>query len=320
MTDESWRSRLAVPAVCAPMFLVSGPDLVREACKAGVMGVLPRQNARTLETFDQWLGEIRAGLAADEIARPGVVHGPLAVNLTGRVPAGDVPAHLEICARHDVEIVVSAAGDPTELTKRVHGWGGQVFHDVTTWRHAEKAIAAGVDGLVCIGSGGGGHAGTVSHLIMVPRLRAIFDGTIIMAGAVAHGAAIRAAEVLGADLAYVGTRFIASAESMAPPKYKQMLVDATSDDLVFTRLGGGGPARWLSPSASALGLALDAESVTQAPDGVRPWKDVWSAGQGVDLIGDIAPVAVLVDRLRVEYDAAARVPVHGGRLAASAST
>jgi len=308
---------MAVPAVCAPMFLVSGPDLVREACKAGVMGVLPRQNARTLETFDQWLGDIRAGLAADEVAHPGAVHGPLAVNLTGRVPPEDIPAHLEICARHGVEIIVSAAGDPTELTEHVHAWGGQVFHDVTTWRHAEKAIAAGVDGLVCIGSGGGGHAGTVSHLIMVPRLRAIFDGTIIMAGAVAHGAAIRAAEVLGADLAYVGTRFIASVESMAPPEYKQMLIDATSDDLVFTQLGGGGPARWLRPSASALGLDLNAAIVARTPDGVRPWKDVWSAGQGVDLIEDIAPVADLVDRLRGEYEAAAGVPVRATSRAAS---
>ncbi|MBY6679290.1 nitronate monooxygenase [Rhodococcus sp. BP-332] len=291
------------------MFLVSGPDLVREACKAGLMGVLPRQNARSLERFDQWLGDIRAGLAADEAARPGVVHGPLAVNLTGRVSPDDIPANLEICARHGVEIVVSAAGDPTELTKRVHEWGGQVFHDVTTWRHAEKAIAAGVDGLVCIGSGGGGHAGTVSHLILVPRLRAIFDGTIVMAGAVAHGAAIRAAEVLGADLSYVGTRFIASEESLAPPEYKRMLVEATSDDLVFTPFGGGGPARWLRPSAAALGLDLDGELAARTRDGVRPWKDVWSAGQGVDLIEDVAPVAVLVDRLRVEYDAASAVPV-----------
>lgn len=316
MIDQSWRDRLSLPAVCAPMFLVSGPDLVREACRAGLMGVLPRQNARTLDAFDQWLGDIRAGLAADEAARPGVVHGPLAVNLTGRVPPEDIPAHLEVCARHEVEIVVSAAGDPTELTKRVHAWGGQVFHDVTTWRHAEKAIAAGVDGLVCIGSGGGGHAGTVSHLVMVPRLRAIFDGTIIMAGAVAHGAAIRAAEVLGADLAYVGTRFIASVESMAPPEYKQMLVDATSDDLVFSRIGAGGPAQWLRPSAAALDLDLDA-GVPRAPEGVRPWKNVWSGGQGVDLIEDVAPVAELVDRLRAEYDGAARIPAHRSRHATS---
>src|SRR6516165_194464 len=199
--DPALRARLRLPAVCAPMFLVSGPDLVREACRAGLIGGLPRQNARTLEQFTQWLSDIRAALDADLARDPGARIGPVAANLATRMAPEDLAAHLDVCRRYGVDIIISAVGNPTELVKRVHDWGGVVIHDVTSLRFAEKAIAAGADGLTCIGAGGGGHSGTVSHLALIPRIRAMYEGVIVMAGAVSSGAVIRAAEVLGADLA-----------------------------------------------------------------------------------------------------------------------
>lgn len=308
--------RLTLPAICAPMFLVSGPELVSAACRAGLIGALPRQNARSLEDFAEWLRTIRSSLDAYQSEHPDAVVGPLAANITGRVPADEIPAHLEVCARYGVDIIISAAHDPTELTKRVHDRGGWIYHDVTTWRHAEKAIAAGVDGLICIGVGGGGHSGVLSPLVMIPRLRAMFDGVIVMAGAVAHGAAIRAAEVLGADLAYVGTRFIATEESLAPAAYKQMLVECSSDDLMFTGAPSTVMANWLLPSAAEKGIDTTewqphSSRRVPLPENTRVWRDIWSAGQGVDLITDVPSAAEVVRRLRDEYAAACDRPALG---------
>jgi len=313
--DPAIRARLRLPAVCAPMFLVSGPDLVREACRAGLIGGLPRQNARTLEQFTQWLSDIRAALDEDLARDPGARIGPFAANLATRMAPDDLAAHLDVCHRYGVDIIISAVGNPAELVKRVHDWGGVVFHDVTSLRFAEKAIEAGADGLTCIGAGGGGHSGTVSHLALIPKVRAIFDGTIILAGAVSTGAAIRAAEVLGADLAYLGTRFIATQESLAAPAYKELLVSQTSADLRYTGAISGVPANWLTESMRSLGLDPDHLPVPAGamrhdhlPEGVRPWKNLWSAGQGIDLINDIPTVAELVRRLRQEYADACAVP------------
>jgi nitronate monooxygenase len=308
------RARLRLPAVCAPMFLVTGPDLVREACRAGIIGGLPRQNARTLEQFTEWLAAIRRALdetaACDACARIG----PVAVNLATRLSADELAANLDVCRRYGADIIISATGDPTELVKRVHDWGGSVFHDVTSLRFAEKAIAAGADGLTCIGAGGGGHSGTISHLALIPRVRAMFDGTIVLAGAVSNGAAIRAAELLGADLAYLGTRFIATQESAAAPEYKQLLLSQSSADLRYTPAISGVPGNWLAESMRSAGLDPDNLPVPAGrtrhdhlPSGVRPWKNLFSAGQGIDLIDDIPTVAELVRRLRQEYvDACAR--------------
>lgn len=313
--DPALRARLRLPAVCAPMFLVTGPDLVREACRAGLIGGLPRQNARTLEQFTQWLADIRAALDDDAGRDPGARIGPVAVNLATRLPADVLAANLEVCRRYGVDIIISAAGNPAELIKRVHDWGGTVFHDVTSLRFAEKAIAAGTDGLTCIGAGGGGHSGTVSHLSLIPKVRAVFDGTIVLAGAVSSGAAIRAAEMLGADLAYLGTRFAATRESMAPPAYKDLLVSQTSAGLRYTGDVVGVPANWMAQSMRDIGLDPDNLPAPSGPmrhdhlpEGVRPWKNLWSAGQGIDLISDIPPVAELVRRLRQEYVDACAVP------------
>lgn len=309
------RARLTLPAVCAPMFLVSGPALVREACKAGLMGALPRQNARSLEAFDGWLGEIRRDLDAYAAARPAARIGPIAVNLATRMADDELRRNLEVCRRHGVEIIISAAGDPTELIARVHDIGGMVFHDVVNLRFAEKAIAAGADGLTCIGAGGGGHAGTISPLALIPKVRAMFAGTLLMAGAIGNGAAIRAAEVLGADLAYVGTRFIATQEAAAAAAYKELLVAETSRGLRFTDAVGGAPASWILESLRRVGLDPDdlpppgrPFTYDHLPDDARPWRDFWSAGQAIDLIEDVPTVAELCARLRREYVAACAEP------------
>ena len=313
--DPQLRAQLTLPAFCAPMFLVSGPELVREACKAGLVGGLPRQNARSFEKFQQWLSDIRVDLDEYAECHPGARIGPLAVNLATRMEPELLGQHLEACGQAGVQIIVSATGDPTELVKRVHDWGGKVFHDVTSLAHAEKAISAGADGLTCIGAGGGGHSGTISHLALIPKVRAMFGGTIVLAGAVSNGAAIRAAELLGADLAYLGTRFIATQESRARPEYKQLLVTQRSTDLAFTGALSGVPANWLVASMRSAGLDPDDLPVPQGkmrhdhlPEGVRPWVNVWSAGQGIDLIEDLPTVAKLVSRLREEYVAACALP------------
>jgi nitronate monooxygenase len=314
--DEKVRSCLTLPAICAPMFLVTGPALVREACKAGVIGGLPRQNARSLEVFESWLAEITEALAAHQRGQPNARIAPIAVNFPTRMPPQDLAANLAVCAKYGVEIIITVGGDPTEIVRRVHDFGGKVFHDVTSLRFAEKAIAAGADGLTCIGAGGGGHSGTISHLAMIPRIRAIYDGTIVMAGAVSSGAVIRAAEMLGADLAYLGTRFIATRESDAPEAYKQLLVSQTSADLMYTGDIAGVPANWMVESIRRVGLDPDdlpkplgrGMRHDHLPESVVPWKNLWSAGQGVDLIEDIPTVAELVRRLRSEYVAACEAP------------
>jgi nitronate monooxygenase len=296
------------------MFRVSSPALVREACKGGLVGALPRQNARDLETFDAWLGQVGEALNVHAGENPDARIGPVAVNLS-RLPDDQITDHLAVCRKHGVEIIISAMGDPTELIRRVHGWGGKVFHDVTNMRFVEKAIAAKADGLTCIGSGGGGHSGQISHLAFIPRVRAMFDGTIVLAGCVGTGAAIRAAEILGADLAYLGTRFIATEESNAPDEYKQMLVSSSARDLIFTAKVAGTAANWLRPSLELYGLDPDnlpdpapGERRPELPEGARPWATLWSAGQGIELIDDIPPAAELILRLRREYVAACQVP------------
>jgi nitronate monooxygenase len=314
--DPAIRQNLLLPAICAPMFLVSGPDLVREACKAGIAGALPRQNARSLEQFEGWLAAIRMALDVHRAENPHARIGPVAVNLATRFNEDELQEHLAICRRYGVEIIISATGDPSELVKRVHDWGGKVFHDAVSLRFAEKAVQAGVDGINCIGAGGGGHSGTATHLALIPRVREIFDGTIVLGGAVSNGATIRAAEVLGADLAYLGTRFIATQESAVDDAYKAMLVADSSKDLMYTAKVAGVAANWMKSSMARVGLDPDnlPEPVgtgmrhNHLPADVKPWKNLWSAGQGIDLIHDIPSVARLVRRLRAEYAQACKLP------------
>jgi nitronate monooxygenase len=309
-----FRRNLLLPAICAPMFLASTPTLVGAACKAGIMAGLPRGNFRSFEEFAAALTALRADLDAHRAAT-GATIGPLGVNLPTAMDAAETRQHLDICRANGVELIISATGNPTELIRRVHDFGSRIFCDAISMRFAEKAIAAGADGIVAIGAGGGGHSGAVSHLALIPRLRAIFGGTIVMAGCIGTGAAIRAAEILGADLAYLGTRFIATQESGVPQAYKDMLVSGTATDLAYTPALGGVACNWLLESLRQNGIDLATlpkpsgkMRYDHLPEGVRPWRDVWSAGQGIELISDIPTVADLVHRLRRDYVAACELP------------
>lgn len=308
------RQSLTLPVICAPMYLVSGPRLVTEACKAGIVGALPVANAQGFERLEAWLLEIRDAL--DRHAATGARVGPLALNLGTRYDDAELARHFALFRRAGVRLIISVGGDPTTLIARAHEAGFLVFHDITSLRFAEKAMRAGADGLICIGAGGGGHSGTISHLSLLRALRGRFDGGLVLAGAVSDGATVRAAEILGADFAYMGTRFIATQESDAPETYKALLVSQSAADLRYTGKITGVPANWLLASLREAGIDLDAlpelepgkRQYDHLPAHARPWKNLWSAGQGIDLIDDIPPVAELVRRLRREYVVACRAP------------
>jgi nitronate monooxygenase len=315
------RDRLVLPAFAAPMFLVSGTDLAIACCQAGIIGSLTRNHCRDLAEMEQQLRTVTEAVARFGDANPDSIIGPLAMNISPTFSQEEFRAHLDACRRHGVRIIVTSVGDPTLNAPLVQEYGMLHFHDATTIRFAEKAAAAGADGIVCIGAGGGGHAGTISHLAFIPRVRAMFDGIVVMAGAVSTGAVIRAAEVLGADLAYIGTRMIATRESAAPDAYKAMLLEGDVTDVIYTKGVNGLPASWLKASLRSIGLDPDnlfipqGRSTDHLPPGKTPWRDIWSGGQGIGLVHDIPGVAELVSRLRTEYLAACSLPdMAGGAL------
>ncbi|MBY0508684.1 MAG: nitronate monooxygenase family protein [Rhodospirillaceae bacterium] len=304
---DIFRGRLTVPVVGAPMFLVSHPELVIAQCQAGIAGSFPTLNARPLEVLDQWLKRITDTLAASPKAAP------FGVNLVVHKANTRLAEDFALTEKYKVPFVVTSVGEPGDLVKRVHGYGGIVFHDVTTVRHAKKAIAAGVDGLILVCAGAGGHAGTASPFALVEEVRKIFKGVIILAGAISTGAHVKAAQAIGADLAYMGTRMIATQEATADAGYKQMIVDSSAADIVYTPHFSGVPASYLRGSIVAAGLDPDkvlgpregaSLGLEEKDDkGPKAWRDIWSAGQGVGAIGDIPSVADLVARLKAEYDA-----------------
>jgi nitronate monooxygenase len=308
------RCRLTLPAVAAPMFLCSGVALAAETCKAGLIGSLTRNHCRDMEELQTQLSAVAEQLGRFRELNPERRIGPLAVNISTNFGSDEMRAHLALCKRFGASIVITSVGDPTAMVPLVHEAGLLHFHDATSLRFAEKAIAARVDGIVAIGAGGGGHSGTISHLAFIPQIRAMFDGTVILAGAVSNGATIRAAEILGADLVYLGTRFIATRESSAPDAYKAMLVEGTSADVSYTNAINGIPASWLKASIRSIGLDPEnppkpvGRSTDHLPAGIKPWRDIWSAGQGIGLIHDIPTVAELVRRLQAEYAAACSIP------------
>ncbi len=301
------RDSLSLPVICAPMFLCSGVDLAVESCKAGIIGTLTRNNCRDLAELEVQLKAVTERLAVYTDTGLARQAGPLAVNIEPKYSEDETREHIELCRRYGVKIIISSVGNPAGIAPPIRDAGILHFHDATTVRFAEKAIAAGVDGIIAIGAGGGGHSGTISHLVLIPQIRRLFEGTIVMAGAVSNGAAIRAGEILGADLAYLGTRFIATRESLAPEPYKQMLVDATAADVIYSRGVNGLPASWMKESIRAAGLDPDrlpipeGRSTDHLPAGKTPWRDIWSGGQGVQLIHDIPAVAELVRQLQSEY-------------------
>lgn len=311
---QAIRDRLTLPAVAAPMFLCSGVELAAAACKAGIVGSLTRNHCRDIEELEAQLGRVRERVERFHDLNPACKIGPLAVNISTHITGDDMRAHLAVCRSYGAQIVITSVGDPTATVPLVKEAGLLHYHDATSLRFAEKAIAAGVDGIVAIGAGGGGHSGTISHLAFIPQVRAMFDGTVVLAGAVTNGAAIRAAEILGADLAYLGTRFIATREAAVPEAYKAMLVTGTAADVIYTDAINGVPAMWLKASIRSVGLDLERlprpqkRGTDHLPSGITPWRNVWSAGQGIGLIHDVPGVAELVRRLQSEYVAACSIP------------
>ena len=311
-----------LPVIAAPMFLVSMPELVVACCRAGIIGTFPALNHRTTAGFEAWLGDIEAALTAARAADPAAIVSPYGVNLIVHRTNPRVQADLEAIVRHRVPLVITSLGAVKEVVDAVHSYGGQVFHDVTNVRHARKAIGAGVDGLILVCAGAGGHAGVLSPFALLPEIRQIFAGTIALAGCISDGASVASALALGADYAYMGTRFIATRESAAEAPFKQMVLDTVADDIVYTAAISGIPASFMGPSLLRAGLdpkalpkekkeiALGEELNTES----KAWKDIWSAGQGVGGIHDVPTVAELVDRLYSEAVAASdqlRVAVAG---------
>ena len=301
---------LRLPAIGAPLFIISNPDLVLAQCKAGIVGSFPALNARPPELLDEWLSRITSELAAYQAANPQATVAPFAVNQIVHSSNDRLQRDMDLCVKHRVPILITSLRAPDAVVEAAHGYGGLVFHDVTNIRHAQRALAAGVDGLILVCAGAGGHAGRLSPFALVPEVRAFYDGTIILSGAIAGGGAILAAQAIGADLAYIGTRFIASVEANAPAAYKQMILASRGEDIVYSSLFTGVHGNYLRGSIVNAGLDPDAlpESDKDAMDfgsgRTKAWRDIWGAGQGVGQIDEVLPAAEIVDRLEREYRAA----------------
>ena len=313
MTNSAVPWPLRLPVVAAPMFLISGPELVLAACRAGIVGAFPTPNARPIEVLEQWMRRITEGLARARDEQPPDTIGPWCANVVTHSSNTRLKDDLALIAAYRPPLVVTALGSPRPVIEVVHGYGGRVVADVINLPLARKAAAAGADGLACVCAGAGGHTGHLSPFAFVSAVREFFDGLVIVGGAVSDGWGVAGAIACGADLVYMGTRFIPTTESQAAPAYKQMLVDCTADDLLVSAGLTGTPASWLKPSLRANGL--DPEHMPAAPtrsyDSNQPiatkkWMDVWAAGQGVGSIKAVEPTAAVVERLAAEYAAARR--------------
>ena len=307
------KGNLALPVIGSPMFIVSTPDLVIAQCKAGIVGSFPALNARPKEQLALWLERITSELAAYKSAHPEQKVAPFAVNQIVHASNDRLMHDMEVCVRFKVPIIITSLRPPGEIIAAAHSYGGIVLHDVINVRHARKAAEAGVDGLILVCTGAGGHAGTLSPFALLPEVRKFFDKTIVLAGAISNGASVLAAQAMGADLAYMGTRFIAVKEANASADYKQMVVKSAADDIVYTALFSGIHGNYLKHSVLATGLDPDnlppqdknKMNFGSGEGGARKaWRDIWSAGQGVGQIEDVPSTAELVERLRREFEAA----------------
>lgn len=294
----SLQKGLTLPVIAAPMFLVSGPDLVVECCNAGVIGTFPSLNQRTTEGYRDWLREIKSRLTPDAAA--------FGVNHIVHPTNPRLMADMMVSVEEQVPLIITSLGAVRDVVDAVHGYGGVVFHDIANVRHARKAAQAGVDGLILVANGAGGHAGVVNPFALVAEVRTFFEGTIILSGCLSTGSDVAAATMMGADFAYMGTRFISTTESTAQGEYKQMIVDAGASDITYTPAVSGIPANFLTPSLIANGI--DPKSLPEHKldmgEEARAWKTVWSAGQGAGAVHDILPTAQLVARLKDEYSQA----------------
>ncbi|HEY6644371.1 nitronate monooxygenase family protein [Povalibacter sp.] len=310
---DSLRSKLRLPVIGSPMFIVSSPELVIEQCKAGIVGSFPALNARPEPVLDEWLTRIRTELDAYQQQHPGRRVAPFAVNQIVHSSNNRLAHDIEVCVRHKVPLWITSLQAPDAVVEAAHSYGGLVYHDVTNIKHARRALQAGVDGLILVCAGAGGHAGALSPFALLTAVREFYDGTIILSGAIANGAGILAAQALGADFAYMGTRFIASQEANAVDAYKQAIVDSTAEEIVYTNLFTGVHGNYLR--SSIVNAGLDPDALPQADKSTmnfgsgsaqkaKAWRDIWGSGQSVAAIHDVPTVSELVDRLEAEYFAA----------------
>ena len=306
-SDHFQIDRLKLPLIAAPMFLASGPELVLSCCKAGIIGTFPAHNCRDAKELSSWLGQISDGLDAPEAS-------PFGVNLVVHRSNDRLEEQLDLITSFRVPIVITSLGAASRVVDAVHDYGGVVFHDVISRRHAEKAADAGVDGIVAVAAGAGGHTGGINPFALLHEIRQVFDGLLILSGGLSTGADIAAARAMGADLAYMGTRFIATLECQADQAYKDMITESSAADIVMTDTLTGVSANFLKPSLDAAGdhtgggvsLGDELHDALNKDNTKKPWRDIWSAGHGVGSIDDVPSVAGLIDQLSTEYDQALR--------------
>lgn len=307
MTIQELKSRLSLPVVASPMFIVSGTKLVIECCKNGIVGTFPALNGRTSEAFEEMLREVTSELEKFE-QETGIKPAPFGVNIIVNKTNPRVMPDLELCVKYKVPLVITSLGAVKELVDAVHGYGGLVFHDIIKKRHAEKAAEAGVDGLICVAVGAGGHAGTANPFALVAEIKSFFKGGILLAGSLDTGSDILAAQTIGADFAYMGTRFIATQECLAQGEYKQMVVESGIDDIIYTDGVSGVHANFLKKSILKANINIDEKKEEDfskmTGEHSKAWKDIWSAGHGSTNIKDVPTVAELVGSLKQDYKAA----------------
>lgn len=312
MLPSILKDNLRLPVIASPLFIISHPELTLAQCKAGVVGAFPALNARPESQLDEWLSMMTEDLAAYNAANPEKPAAPFAVNQIVHMSNKRLEHDLGLCVKYKVPIVISSLGAVPEVNAAIHSYGGIVLHDVINNRHAHSAIRKGADGLIAVATGAGGHAGTLSPFALVQEIREWFDGPLLLAGAIANGGAILAAQAMGADMAYIGSPFIATTEARASEAYKQAIVDAQAGDIVYSNYFTGIHGNYMKSSIIAAGMDPDNLPVADpskmdfgaATSGAKAWKDIWGAGQGVGAVKAIEPVSALVDRLAGEYAAA----------------
>ena len=310
---DSIKDNISIPVIGAPLFLISVPDLVIAQCKAGIIGSFPALNARPQHVLEEWIERIKTELKEYQEQNPDKKVAPFAVNQICHGSNDRLQGDMEICVKHEVPIIITSLRPPAEVVEAAHSYGGLVFHDVINVRHAKKAADMGVDGLILVCAGAGGHAGALSPFALLREVKSWFDGTIILSGSIGDGYSVASALALGADFAYLGTRFIATHEANAEPEYKQMLIESSANDIVYSNLFTGVLGNYLKPSIQNAGLdpdnlpTADKTAMNFGSGGntdSKAWKDIWGSGQGIGLIEDAPTVESLVERLRSEFSEA----------------
>ena len=307
------KDNLSIPVIGSPLFIISGPELVIAQCKAGIIGSFPALKARPQHVLEEWIVRIKTELAEYKAKNPDAKVAPFAVNQICHGSNDRLAEDMATCVKHEVPIIITSLRPPAELVEAAHSYGGLVYHDVINVRHAKKAVEQGVDGLILVCAGAGGHAGALSPFALLREVKEWFDGTVILSGAIGDGHAVAASLALGADFAYMGTRFIATQEANADPEYKKMLEESAADDIVYSSLFTGVHGNYLKPSISNAGMdpdnlpSADKSSMNFGSGGntkSKAWKDIWGSGQGIGRIYDSPPVSDLVDRIKTEYEQA----------------